>query len=50
LCWYVLDDFVGAMAVCHHLDEDIAQGLRIFLTPVDNRIPAFALLMMAESG
>ena len=47
---HVLDDIVGAVSVCRHVDQDFAQGRGIFPTSSINRMPALALLMMAESG
>src|SRR6516164_5896199 len=35
---HVLDDLVRAMPVYYHVDEDVAQGLRIFLAPVNKTL------------
>ena len=47
---HVVDDIVSAASVCLHVDEDIAQRSRIFLTLSIRRMPALAFVIMAESG
>ena len=47
---HVLDDLVGTMRVRCHVDQDLAQRLGSSLALSISRIPAFALVMMAESG
>ena len=47
---HVVDDIVGAAPVCLHVDQDIAQGRRVFPALVDKARTALALLTMAERG
>jgi hypothetical protein len=40
---HVLDDLVGAMPVCYHVDEDVAQDLRIFLASVNKALAGIGI-------